>query len=572
MRLALVIAEYLRTLKERDELDRLMPDLLVEMGYVPIARPQTGNRQFGVDIACRGINPETQQAELLLLVIKQKDIGRTEWNGSDQAIRPSLDEILDVYLRSHVEAEDVDKPVRIAVVTNGELKQTIQANWSGYVNDQRDRALIEFWDLNKLATLIENHLLDEHVFHDDDRQDLRRALALAGDVEYDQRDLHRLMLRTLGLTPEGVPDESNKSKKELLKALRVVNFATHAFASWALRDGDGRQAFRAMERALLWSWHRVRAWPNWESDNDMPMALGRIWQGYQGVGSQYFQKLQAHCHAENGLLGYARDSAELSVVAFEQIGMLATIGLSYAMTVGGSDEQQTAQQASANVVADALVSFIASNGICNSPCFDRHSQDIVLGMLLLVLTGRRDQAQEWLGTLVRNIDYAFKVKRYVPIDSDSMDDLADMGGWHSGPTADKLMRMSWMLAVLAGWCAVLGMEESYRVVRQGLVKDYPETCAQLWHPDASIHDHLYFQAAHHVSGASEAPIHLPERMADWLAHMRVIVESVHGKECHQTMGAKEGLFAIDLMASRHFGTPVAPALWYRLAPPCSPSV
>ena len=51
MRLALVIAEYLRTLKERNELDRLLPDLLVEMGYVPISRPQTGNRQFGVDIA-----------------------------------------------------------------------------------------------------------------------------------------------------------------------------------------------------------------------------------------------------------------------------------------------------------------------------------------------------------------------------------------------------------------------------------------------------------------------------------------------------------------------------------------
>lgn len=568
MRLALVIAEYLRTLKERDELDRLMPDLLVEMGYVPIARPQTGNRQFGVDIACRGVNPETQQAELLLLVIKQKDIGRPEWNGSDQAIRPSLDEILDTYLRSHVEAEDVGKPVRIAVVTNGELKQTIQANWSGYVNDQRDRALIEFWGLDKLATLIENHLLDEHIFHDDDRRDLRRALALAGDVEYDQRDLHRLMLRTLGLTPEGVPDESNKSKKELLKALRVVNFAAHAFASWALRDGDGRQALRAMERTVLWSLHRVKSWPNWEADNDMLTALGRIWQGYQGVGRQYFERLQAHCHAENGLLGYAWDSAELSVVAFEQIGMLASIGLPYALSVGGTDEQQTAQHASANVVADALASFIASNSICNSPCFDRHSQDIVLGLMLLVLTEQRDQAQEWLRTLVRNIDYAFKVKRYVPIDSDAIDDLADMGGWHSGQTADKLMRTSWMLAVLAGWCAVLGLEDSYRVVRQGLAEHYPETCAQLWHPDAAIHEHMYFHPAHHVSGASEAPIHLPESMADWLAHMRVIVESEHGKECLQTMGFKVGLFAVDLMASRHFGTPVAPAFWYRFAPSC----
>ena len=134
MRLGLVIAEYLRTLKERNELDRLLPDLLIEMGYVPIARPQTGNRQFGVDIAARGTNPDTGKAELLLLVIKQKDIGRAEWDGGDQAIRPSLNEIFDVYLKSHVEAEDIGKPVRIAVVTNGQRKQTIQAGWSGYVN------------------------------------------------------------------------------------------------------------------------------------------------------------------------------------------------------------------------------------------------------------------------------------------------------------------------------------------------------------------------------------------------------------------------------------------------------
>lgn len=53
-------------------------------------------------------------------------------------------------------------------------------------------------------------------------------------------------------------------------------------------------------------------------------------------------------------------------------------------------------------------------------------------------------------------------------------------------------------------------------------------------------------------------------MAQWLAHMRVIVESEQGKECLQTMGCKVGLPAIDLIACRHFGTPVAPAFWYRL--------
>jgi hypothetical protein len=565
MRLVLVIAEYLRTLKERNELDRLLPDLLVEMGYVPIARPQTGNRQFGVDIAARGINPDTEQPELLLLVIKQKDIGRQEWDGGDQAIRPSLNEIFDVYLKSHVEAEDIGKNVRIAVVTNGELKQTIQAGWSGYVNDQKDRALIEFWGLDKLSTLIERHLLDEHIFHDEERRDLRRALALAGDVEYDQRDLHRLMLRTLGLTPEGVPDGSTKSKKDLLKSLRVVSFAAHAFASWALGDGDGRQGLRAMERALLWSWHRVRDFDGWDLDKDLTQALGSVWHGYQAVGRQYFEKIQAHCYFEDGLLGFASDSAELSLVAFEQIGILATIGLPYVLSVASDDEARAAQHKSADVVAEALASLISKNGICNSPCFDRHSQDIVLGMLLLVLTGRIDKATQWLTTLVRNIDYAFKAKRHVPIGSDSIDDLADIGGWHSGNTADKLMQTSWMMAVLAGWCVCLGSDDAYRALRRGLMQEYPDTCAQLWHPDDQIHQHLYFHAAHFASGASEAPIHLPEEMPRWLASMRVIVESDLGKECFKTMGCKVGLPAIDLIACRHFATPVAPAFWYRLA-------
>ena len=67
----LIIAEYLRSLRERDELDRLLPDLLVEMDYVPVARPQTGNRQYGVDVAARGRNSESGLDELMLVVVKQ---------------------------------------------------------------------------------------------------------------------------------------------------------------------------------------------------------------------------------------------------------------------------------------------------------------------------------------------------------------------------------------------------------------------------------------------------------------------------------------------------------------------
>ena len=186
----LVISEYLRSLKERDELDRLLPNLLLEMGYVPVSRPQIGNRQYGVDIAARGKNAETGEDELLLLVVKQGDIGRGEWNGGNQSVRQSIDEIFDVYLKSYLEPQDKNRSIRIILATSGDLKQTIQSNWSGFVSDNQEKACIKFWGADDIAILIEKHLLDEHIFLDEDRRHLRRALALSGDSEYSRQDLH----------------------------------------------------------------------------------------------------------------------------------------------------------------------------------------------------------------------------------------------------------------------------------------------------------------------------------------------------------------------------------------------
>jgi len=99
----LILAQYLRTLKERDEFDRLLPDLLLAMGYVSVSKPQTGVRQYGVDLAAVGASPEDGVQELLLLVIKRGDIGRADWDTGPQSVRQSLNEVFDVYLKTLIE-------------------------------------------------------------------------------------------------------------------------------------------------------------------------------------------------------------------------------------------------------------------------------------------------------------------------------------------------------------------------------------------------------------------------------------------------------------------------------------
>ena len=61
----LVIKDYLLQLKEKDELDLLLCDLLFQMGYITDKRPKTGNRQYGVDIRAYNDN------EILLMLRKE---------------------------------------------------------------------------------------------------------------------------------------------------------------------------------------------------------------------------------------------------------------------------------------------------------------------------------------------------------------------------------------------------------------------------------------------------------------------------------------------------------------------
>ncbi|MGZ4968733.1 MAG: hypothetical protein ACXV8O_05080 [Methylobacter sp.] len=561
----LVIAEYLRTLKERDELDRLLPDLLVEMSYVPVARPQTGNRQYGVDIAARGKNPETGVDELLLLVVKQGDIGRPEWDSGNQSVRQSINEIFDVSSKSHLEPQDQNRRIRIVVATGGDMKQTVQENWRGFVNNNQDKACIDFWGADTIAALIEKYLLDEHIFLDQDRRDLRRALALSGDSEYDRRDLHRLFMRTLDLNNEGQLIDKPKTGKALLKALRIVTLSAQAFAHWTLRDdGDTRQGLFAVELAMLWSWHRIQLADEKTRKNAIAGPFNMIWWGYYRFAAQYFERIQPHCFVENSLTRYASNGVESSLIAFEQIGILASIALFLGFHPVATEKEKNYWSCNANVVADALEAWLQNNGVSSSPCLDRHSQDITLAMFALIGMGRTDTAKEWLRKLFRNVDYAYKAKKFVPVDTDSLDDLVEEGGWLGGQTTDRMMEMSWMLATIAGWSIILGMDEIYEVLAKNAKDDYPNVCIQLWHPEKDLHQYLYFQPAHFESGVAEAPIHLPPLAEDYRKKMDMIRKSEFRKAILESPAAKVRLIALDLIAHRHFSTPVSPVFWYSL--------
>ena len=68
----LLFRNYLGSLREREELDAILPDLLSELGYTVYSRPQRGTAQAGVDIAAVGKDDDGER-KLFLFSVKQGD-------------------------------------------------------------------------------------------------------------------------------------------------------------------------------------------------------------------------------------------------------------------------------------------------------------------------------------------------------------------------------------------------------------------------------------------------------------------------------------------------------------------
>lgn len=559
----LILSQYLRTLKERDEFDRLLPDILLSMGYVPVSKPQTGVRQYGVDLAAVGISPEDGIKELLCLVIKRGDIGRSDWDSGPQSVRQSLNEIFDVYLKTHVEPAHELLRKRIVLTTTGDLKQDTQINWDNYAKDHSDRAALNFWGGDKISILIEEHMLNEHIFDAEDRADLRKSLALAGELDYDQKDLHRLFRRVLGLSELGALIDPSGRRNDLVKALRVTSLSALIFSHWSEDEGNLKQALFAIERAMLWSWHRIQLEAP-EERCRYHQEFGELFLShYSEASRRYIEKLQPYLYVKDGLSGYCRESAEFSLVVFEQIGIIASIGIG-CLLIASDNERRSANFENAKIVADALTALLQNNSTSGSPRFDNNVIDVVLGIILLVLTGRISDAEKWLNQLIVRIDYTLKLKRDFPICTDSVDDLIELTVEGGEELRTNLMRMSWLLPTLAGWSVFFERDDLYEIIATNAKNEYPEVCLQLWHPTAQdLPKNLYFWQAHYHCGESEAPIILPASASEYRTRMMALLDSDRHNVATTSTAGLAGVPALDLIACRHFRTPVAPIFWYQ---------
>lgn len=553
----LIIREYLTLLKESGELDRLLPDLLLSMSIPPISRAQVGVRQAGVDVAAVGEHPDTGIKTLFLFLIKQGDMGRADWNNGQQAVRPSLDEIKDVYIQNNISPSHKKLPITVVVCTGGELKQDCQQDWTGYIknNEQNSDLEYEFWGGDKLAIYIEEYLFNENILPEDFRSKFRKTLALLSDPDYDFSDYYSILSELL-LKPDFGDIKKASTKNKILKTFRTVNLCQNIIFFWAKSEDNVRPAIYCSERTILNSWDVIR---RYEINNNAKILSSymEIYQTLLVIYNEYAQKVQGHCIVKNGFSGYSHTYILECLCIFENLGFLSNAGLLF-LTQAVLERNDDLLQVS-KAITGLLKSYIRNQKAAKSPCYDGHIIEISQAIYLLHNFQEHEFIKEWIYEIANSISFSyFRMNKYFPIQSDNFDDLVELCEAEN-IDKKKLFELSTLIPVLAQWSLVLGMNDTYSMIQKLVADDFPDCTLQIWYPDADTDSLLYKSNAAIESGNSEAPLSLETSVDEMKNRIRLAQERTVPFE--EISSAKAGLPFLPLLASRHFRTPVLPIYW-----------
>lgn len=502
--LRLLLEDFLGLMREEGELDLFLPLLLSAMGHEIVYRAQKGTRQYGVDVSTVGKDSDGRK-KLFLWLVKCGDIGRTAWNSGEQAIRPSMDEVGDVYLTSHVEPQYAGLPKKLVVVTNGDfnasLAQTMAAKFTDW--SRRHRAEVVKVNGSTLAQWTEHFLLDENVLPESDRMLLRRMLA---NVTLPEMSIAAGRQLFADLLKRGKQPAATKAarKKRLLNSIRGVRTALSVLHVWAQKEDNLVASYRLAEFALLAVWADLHELMD-EQALGLARELGELLAHLLIVGEAYHAKMQPFYVTQDAFAHALPDELLVTDTAFSELGRLSLQGLIWAFQAAAG-ELRFAEGVAA-VYVNRVRALLQSHTCTRSPAFDHHAIDIHAAMLLLVVFDRRDDAKAWLAELAGRLAVVAGGKHW-PMAA-TFEDLL----WirhNLAELSQEFRSTSTLLPVLMLWTCVLEQPDGYAFLRDKLLPAVPGTTLNVWTSDAGYDAAVSDPQALHEHGVGEAIVAVPE--------------------------------------------------------------
>jgi hypothetical protein len=248
----IIVREYLASLKEDTELDRLFPLLLHLMGFKIITTPKEykGIPQYGKDVIATKVVDGIKTAFYFELKgYADKDIDDDVLMKSDGIFQSFMAAKLTKFKDTSI--DDFDKlPKMFVLVHNGILQPNTRPNLQGFIDQWFPEGNFKRWDIYELAELFSGYLFDEFLLTDDESIRLfKRTLVLLDAPNSDYSDFYSL----LEIQISKVKDIKGRSFR---KFFSTINLLSTVLIHYSRENNNLNPAKLLVTKTVLrvWSW------------------------------------------------------------------------------------------------------------------------------------------------------------------------------------------------------------------------------------------------------------------------------------------------------------------------------
>jgi len=552
----LMIREFLASLKERNELDALLPDLLSELGYNVYSRPQRGTTQHGVDIAAVGDAGGTKR--LLLFSVKQGDLGRADWDGTPQALRSSLNEILDVYIPTRIPKQYRELPVVICICFGGDVLEQVRAHLTSFIEaNTRGNVSFEEWNGDRIAGYILDGVMRETLLPKELRAHFQKAVALVDEPDVAYHHFSRLLAQ--------LRQRTHTSGPARLSIARQVYVCLWVLYVWG-RDADNLEApYRCSEIALLMVWELLRPdlGKKTKVARGMALAITQLIGLHLQIALGYLEaKILPHVGKRNGV-GFAVGSnvpVDVNLGLFDTLGRLAMAALWLAWFRAKQETDDPALALQIEELRSNGVDLITNNPALMLPICDNQATDVALFLQVsLALGSPNADVGGWLNGIAERVDFAVRSHGRYPTVFSDYKELADHPRERSDEYRKEATVGSTLIPLLACWLSALGYDDTYRRLVD-LKREVLGHCTlQLWMPTVESEQDLY-------SGSSDNGVALSDLELELggSALIAEVADATLKQDGFDHLSAiRFGFWPIVLVACRHHKIPVPPQFWIK---------
>lgn len=480
----LIIKDFLLQLKEKDELDLLICKLLLQMGYVTQNNPKTGNRQYGVDIRAR------KGKETILCVIKQGDLTRKIWDSDSNAVRQSLDEIFDCYLNMVYSDTSCNK-IKIAVITNGMMDESLGPNWNGYIKNHSQwnghSIYFEFWSIDEITEKVQEYLLNEFVFNKNMQSLLRRAMYYTEEVDYRKEYYKRLVDTFIGQL------DINISKKEYKKVTSALLLASQMIAHSAAERGIYRIGIMVTEYCIIRFWKYILENQLFEKTRYIELLYDFLRQ-YEKWNDLYHQNIKC-CFEEKNIL-YVMEPLEQRIKIYEVLGYLT----SYAYYLNERSSISNSYKSKQTHIMNTIVLIFNNCPQVYYPAYDNDISTLSMVYRLLLKYGDKDNIHYLIKSQCETLSDLYIYEKKYPSPVDSFEDAANI---ELRLPAEKY-EVSGFWGTMLSWIALLDYEDVYNRICKFVSSDLSTVTKCIWIQNSNEESLFYDKYAMQNSGAGYA--------------------------------------------------------------------